>query len=147
MIRFVFAFFVCALFAVPTRAADGETAQQILGLNAVVQTATRNYDTATLSRLITDDYTLVTGSGTVWNRRSFLADAGDRSAAWEVNQPEDVTVRSYNGDCALVIAVLHMRFKQSGVVHDLRVRYTDVWVKLNGEWRYASGQATLLKHS
>lgn len=119
----------------------------LLQLNAQLQDRTKAYDVAGVEKLITNDYTLINGSGAVWDRQAFLRDVGDRSAVWEINQPEDVRVRLYNNDTALVIGVLHMRYRLGGRVHDLRARYTDVWVKMGGTWKYASGQATKMSAS
>jgi hypothetical protein len=119
--------------------------QQLTVLNATLQLATKNYDTAELAKLITDDYELVSSSGKVYDRQAFLADAADRSAAYEINEPEDVSVRHYNNDCAIVTAILHVRFRAAGKVRDVRIRYGDVWVKLNGRWWYAYGEASPLK--
>ena len=118
---------------------------RLTALNSTLQNATKAYDTAELAKLITGDYELVSSSGKVYDRRAFLADAADRSAQYEINQPEDVVVRHYNGDCAIVSAILHVRFRAAGKIHDVRVRYGDVWVKLNGRWRYAYGEASPMK--
>jgi hypothetical protein len=138
-----FVVLVALLFSVagfPAWGADDRT--QLLRLNAEVQDRTKAYDVAALDKLITRDFTLIGGSGRVWDRQAFLRDIGDRSAVWEVNEPEDVNVRFYNNDTALVIGVLHMRYRLNGSVHDSRVRYTDVWVRVNGNWKYAAAQAT-----
>lgn len=128
-----------------TALAQDSIDSQLVAANQLVQSATMRYDAQTLAKLTTDDYMLVNGAGTVWNKAAFLADVADKSAKWEANDPESVTVRHYNDDCAIVVAILHMRYRQNGKLHDLRARYTDVWVKVNGQWRYASGQATALK--
>lgn len=140
--RFFMIVAAIAMIAAPARAANDAVAPRIVSLNALVQTATKAYDTATLSRLITDDYTLISGDGHIWKRQAFLKDVADRSTTWVLNEPEDVTVHSYNDDCAIVVAILHLRFRMAGKVHDFRIRYTDVWVKIGGSWRYAVGQAT-----
>jgi ketosteroid isomerase-like protein len=118
------------------------TVKQLTQLNATLQTATKNYDVRALGNLTTDDYELVSARGKVYNRRSFLADAADRSARYLINEPENVSVRHYNRDCAIVTAILHVRYTSSGKIYDARVRYGDVWVKLDGQWKYAYGQAS-----
>ena len=133
--------------AAPALASDESAIGAVTNLNLVVQKATQNYDVATISKLLTDDAELVNGAGTVWDRASLLQGVGDRTAVWERNEPTDVTVRAYNGDCAVLVGILHMRYRLNGAVHDVAVRYTDVWVLLNGDWRYASGQATAIKKS
>jgi len=129
--------------------ASGDSAShvrsQITDLNLLLQKATQRYDVKTLSRFATDDFTLVNGSGEVCDKAAFLKDAGDRSAVWEANDPFDVRVRSYNDDCAIVVALLHIKFRQGGKLHDVIGRYTDIWIKQGSAWRYPAGQATLYK--
>lgn len=132
---------VLATVSAPARSAD-PVVGELTRLNATLQTATQNYDTAKLAKLVTDDYELVSSSGKVYDRKTFLADASDRSAAYEINDPEEVSVRHYNGDSAIVTAILHVRYRAAGKIHDVRIRYGDLWVKLDGRWRYAYGEAS-----
>jgi ketosteroid isomerase-like protein len=143
------ALLLCLLCVVFSVSASAQTADPIVTeltrLNAQLQLATKNYDTDTLAKMITDDYELVSSSGRVYDRAAFLADAADRSAAYEINEPEDVQVRHYNDDTAIVTAVLHVRFRNGDKIVDTRIRYGDVWVKINGQWRYAYGEASPLR--
>ena len=116
-------------------------------LNATLQSATKHYDVATLKTLITDDFELISSSGKVYDRAAFLLDAADRSAVYEINEPEDVSVRHYNDDTAIVSAILHVRYKSAGKTVDVRIRYGDLWVKIDGRWRYAYGEASPMKAS
>jgi hypothetical protein len=131
---------------VPARSeSSDEITQQLTQLNAKLQLATKTFDTTTLASLITDDYELVSSSGKVYDRTAFLADAADRSIAYELNEPEDVAVRQYNSDAAIVTAILHVRYRAGDKMVDVRIRYGDLWVKLNGQWRYAFGEASPIK--
>jgi hypothetical protein len=129
----------------PALSQGDDVVDTLTKLNATLQLATKNYDVATIEKLITDDYELVSSSGKVYDRAAFLADAADRSAVYELNEPEDVKVRHYNNDCAIVTAILHVRFTSGQKTVDVRIRYGDVWVKLDGQWRYAYGEASPLK--
>jgi ketosteroid isomerase-like protein len=113
--------------------------------DALLQRATREYDAATVRQLITDDFTLITSSARVYDAKQLLDDVADRSVKWKLNQTEDLHVRSYNDDCAIITATLHQQYEYQGKMHDYRVRFTDTWVKLDGRWRYAAGHASLLK--
>ena len=126
-------------------AGSSGTVSDIQHLNARLQDETKAFDVAGVGAMITPDFELVNGSGQVWHRSAFLADVGDRSVTWQLNKPQDVTVRVYNDDCAIVVALLHLRYVSDKHLHDLLARYTDVWVKQGGQWRYASGQATVVK--
>lgn len=122
----------------------GDIAKTIVEKNLVLQHANRTYDTATIRGLISDDFTLIVSSGRLLTGEDFLADAGDRSVKWLNNDSEDVNVRVYNDDCAVVTAILHQRYEYKGKMNDYRVRFTDTWVKLGGSWRYVAGHASLL---
>jgi Domain of unknown function (DUF4440) len=128
-------------------ASNTDIAKVMITNNELLQRATREYDTATVGKLITSDFTLITSSGRVMNAQELLADVGDKSVTWLANDTEDIHVRVYNDDCAIVTAVLHQRYEYQGKMNDYRVRFTDTWVKIVGEWRYAAGHASLLKTS
>lgn len=149
MKRFVRVVLSC-LFAGPlAAAASAESrdpiADELIRLNATLQIATKNYDIAVLKDLTSEDYELVSASGKVYDRAAFLEDAADRSAVYEINEPEDVAVHHYNDDCAVVTAVLHVRFRSEGKTVDVRIRYGDTWAKLDGKWRYVFGEASPIK--
>ena len=133
------------LFCVAATGDDGQIVKQLTDLNALLQSATQRYDVDAVSKLVTEDFTLVNGGGQIWDREAFLKDVGDRSAVWIANDPSEVSVRSYNGDCAIVIGLLHIKYTQDGKLHDLLARYTDVWVKDGDAWKYATGQASVYK--
>ena len=124
---------------------DTQIGTQITGLNALLQTATERYDVDTISKLVTANYTLVDEKGPIWDRATFLRVVGDRSHTWMANDPSDVTVKSYNGDCAVLTGLLHIKYSKDGKVHDLTDRFTDVWVRDGTDWHYVQGQATLYK--
>ena len=117
--------------------------ERLAELNEVLQRASRTYDIETIRELITPDFTLITGTGRVMNAEDFIADVGDTSVKWFNNDTEDISVRTYNENCAIVTAILRERFETGGKVTDVRIRFTDTWVLLDG-WRYVAGHASLL---
>lgn len=135
------------LVSLHAASAAGDITHVMTEKDAQLQRATREYDTGTIRKLITDDFTLITSSGRILNAQDLIADVGDRSVKWFNNDTEDIKVRAYNGDCAIVTAILHQRYEYNGKMSDYRVRFTDTWVKLGGSWRYAAGHASLLSSS
>ena len=133
---------VATLSAAPS---DAQIVTQITGLNEVLQRETALYNVDTISKLVTDDYTLVDERGQIWDRATFLKVVGDHSHTWIANDPSEVKVKSYNGDCAVLTGLLHIKYSKDGKVHDLTDRFTDVWVREGEQWRYVQGQATLYK--
>jgi Domain of unknown function (DUF4440) len=126
------------------RSTENDSAETIVELDRLLQLASCTYDTTTIRKLITNDFTLITSSGRVLNADEFVADVADRSIAWLKNVTESSDVRFYNGDCAIITAVLHSVFHSDGKAYDARVRFTDTWVRLDGNWYYAAGHASKL---
>lgn len=124
---------------------DSQAVKQVTDLNILLQKATAKYDAATISKLLTNDFVLVNGAGKILDRDATLKDIGDRSAIWIANEPSDVSVRVYNDDCAIVVALLHIKYTAAGKLHDVIARYTDVWIKDGGTWKYATAQANVYK--
>jgi hypothetical protein len=115
---------------------------QIVRLDAILQRASCTYDTRTLERLVTPDFTLVTTTSRIMDRAAFLADVADRSITWYQNESRSAHVRSYSGSCAIIVATLHSHYANNGSERKTTIRFTDTWVNLDGYWYYAAGHAT-----
>jgi hypothetical protein len=124
------------------RVTDGDTREQIIRLDAILQRASSTYDTDTISKLITDDFTLVTTTSRIMDRAEFLADVADRSVTWLRNETTDPAVRVYGTSCAIIVATLHSHFRTAEREVDVQIRFTDTWVNREGYWFYAAGHAT-----
>ncbi|MGB6987239.1 MAG: nuclear transport factor 2 family protein [Candidatus Aquilonibacter sp.] len=133
------------LLCVAATGDDAQIAKKITDLNSLLQASSMRYDTDTLSKLITQDYSVVDVNSNVYDHDAFLKVLGNRAIKWLANDPSDVSVRSYNGDCAILTGLLHVKYTYESKTHDQLVRYTDVWVKTDGAWHYAGGQGTLVK--
>lgn len=119
--------------------------ERLVELNEVLQRASCTYDTETIRELITPDFSLISSTGRLQSAEDFIADVSDTSVKWFNNDSEDVSVRTYNDDCAIVTATLRERFETGGKVTDVRIRFTDTWVLVDGSWRYVAGHASLLE--
>lgn len=124
------------------RVTGGDLREQILRLDTILQRASSTYDTETIAKLITDDFTLVTTTSRVMHRAEFLADVGDRSVTWFRNETADAEVRAYGTSCAVIVATLHSHFRAGERELDVQIRFTDTWVNRDGYWFYAAGHAT-----
>jgi hypothetical protein len=116
--------------------------REIAQANATLQLATLRHDAATVRGLISDDYIIYFGNGTSEDHDGLLADVADPATVWQKNDTEHLVVRDYNGDTAIVTAALHQRYAYHKKLYDYRVRFSDVWVKLGGKWRYVSAHAS-----
>jgi len=116
----------------------------LIELDAKMQRATREHDVEALGAMITGDFVLYSSSGRAYERQAFLDDIADRRIHWEVNESYDVAVRLYGDDVAMVTAALHCRYRTDQNAIDTRLRYSDLWIRVDGAWRYASGHASRL---
>jgi ketosteroid isomerase-like protein len=88
----------------------------------------------------TDDFMFVGPDGNVVNKADYVkAITGDMTfTAFKINS---LKVRSY-GDTAIVIGLATISAKTKGEDESGDYSFTDVFVKQNGAWKAASGQAT-----
>lgn len=119
----------------------GDTAREITDLDAAYQRAVATADTATIDRLLLDDFVLITSGGRVRSKRDVLLEIAGAGASIERNVSHDVRVRVH-GDTAVVTAVLEQKGAQAGRPFDVTLRYTDTWVRGPQGWRQLSGHAS-----
>ena len=108
--------------------------------NDIVQLATLTHDRKTMDAMLTKDFILVLTRGAIVDRKAWLDDVADQQTKMELNQVENLTIHHYNDDCALAIGVLHIRAREKQKLTDVRMRFIDVWVKQDGQWKWASSQ-------
>lgn len=113
---------------------------QVSRANDIVQLATIQHDRKTMDAMLTKDFVLVLTHGDVVSRAEWLDGISDKSDDVEINQTSNLSIHHYNGDSALVIGVLHLRDRSNNKVSDVRMRFIDVWVKQDGQWKWASSQ-------
>jgi hypothetical protein len=108
--------------------------------NDVVQLATLRHDRKTMDAMLAKDFVLVLTRGDIEDRAAWLDDVADTQTHVDVNQTSNLSIHSYNGDSALVIGILHLRYRRNDKLTDVRMRFIDVWVKQDGQWKWASSQ-------
>jgi ketosteroid isomerase-like protein len=100
-------------------------------------------DTASHNKIIGKDFLLITGSGRKVNRKDYLnawAHGFDPAvyAYWDYR---DEMISIY-GSCALVRSVNKFKTRKEGKTTEGMTRYTDTYIKENGEWKCAQAQLT-----
>ena len=115
-------------------------ASEVTKANDVVQLATLKHDRKTMDSMLAKDFVLVLTHGAIVSRSEWLDSVADPGANIEVNQTSDLAIHQYNGDSALVIGVLHLRYRENHKLTDVRMRFIDVWVRQDGQWKWASSQ-------
>lgn len=121
------------------RAADAEKA--VLAAEDQRFAATVAADIPTLDRMLTADMTYTHSSARVDTKAELLAKLGDGTYDYKSILPEERTVRLY-GDAAAVAGVAHVLVHAGGRDIDVRLRYTELYVKQDGAWRLALWHST-----
>jgi hypothetical protein len=119
---------------------DDPIVDEVSRANDIVQLATLKHDRKTMDSMLTKDFVLVLTHGDVVDRAEWLDSIADPTDDVEVNQTSNLVIHHYNNDSALVIGVLHLRDRSNNKLADVRMRFIDVWVRENGQWKWASSQ-------
>jgi Domain of unknown function (DUF4440) len=114
--------------------------EEVSRANDIVQLATLKHDRKTMDSMLTKDFVLVLTHGNVVDRAEWLDSIADPTDDVEINQTSNLSIHHYNDDSALVIGVLHLRDRSNNKLSDVRMRFIDVWVKQDGQWKWASSQ-------
>jgi ketosteroid isomerase-like protein len=143
---------ISALFAASTALAAGgiahssptEDREAVAALDLEYQQAVKRNDADTMARILHQDFVLVLGNGTVYQREDLLGEARKKSIDYE-KQDEDPgtqTVRVW-GDTAIVTARLWLKGTSEGEAFERRLWFSDTYVRTPDGWRYAFGQASI----
>ncbi|HEX6637788.1 MAG TPA: nuclear transport factor 2 family protein [Steroidobacteraceae bacterium] len=88
-----------------------------------------------------EDFRIIDGYGNVENKQQFVAGIVDARLTIDPYTVEDFEVRLY-GDVALLSGRTHMTGKYDGKPFESNYRYTDIYVRRDGEWKIVSVQIT-----
>jgi ketosteroid isomerase-like protein len=124
-----------------SRAADEKA---VADLDTRYQAAVEKNDAETMASILLDDFVLVVGNGTAYNKEDLLKSARDKDNVWEhqVEEPGTQKVRVH-GDTAVVTAKLWLKGTSGGRPIDKRLWFSDTYVRTPKGWRYFFGQASL----
>jgi ketosteroid isomerase-like protein len=114
----------------------------VAGLDTDYQAAVKRNDAATMDRILSDDFILVTGRGKIYSKADLLRDARNGLDQYEHQEDTEQTVRIW-GDTAVVTAKLWEKGIENGEPFDYTVWFSDTYVRTPAGWRYVFGQSSL----
>jgi ketosteroid isomerase-like protein len=126
------------LVAAAAQAPNENVEQAIRRLDSERSQASVRRDTATLERILADDFSTVGTSGAVRNKAQWLADNKSGALKAESQTFADVNVRAY-GDAAIVTGLMTQKGQDKGKDISGQIRFTRVYVKRNGQWQLVAG--------
>lgn len=119
--------------------ADDEKA--VAALDTEYQAAVKTNDVATMSRILADDFALVTGLGKTYTKADLLNEARSKRMVYEHQEDSAQKVRVW-GDTAVVTALLWAKGTEDGKAFDYKLWFSDTYVRTPTGWRYVFGQAS-----
>jgi len=117
----------------------------VAALDTTYQAAVKRNDADTMSRILADDFVLVTGRGTVFTKANLVDDARNLACTYEHQEEIDgtQTVRVFGHDTAVVTAELFEKGTcTDGSTFDAHLWFSDTYVRTYGHWQYHFGQAS-----
>jgi ketosteroid isomerase-like protein len=94
-----------------------------------------------IREFVTDDWIIINADGGIIDRERFLEVIKSGALTHDMMQSNDMRVRVY-GDSAVVTAVTRSKGKFMGQEFSTHERSTDVFVKIDGQWRCVLTQLT-----
>lgn len=146
MIKAAGAALALTLSPCPAHADPAEDIRTVAALDTAYQAAVERNDAEAMAAILHEDMVLVLGNGTVHSREDLLNWARTRRIAYEQQVEDEGTqrVRLYGENTAVVTARLYIRgVRAGGEPIELRLWFTDTYVRTPAGWRYAFGQASI----
>ena len=101
-------------------------------------------DRAFIERILAPEWSVTQANGSILTRANLLRTAFETEALRVTSMVvDDVTVRMF-GTTAVVRGRTVATGTDKGIAFNVRLRFTDVFLKRNGEWQAVSSHASLL---
>ena len=123
---------------------DATDVTRLREIQQELATAWAARDRATIEHLIAPDWTVTHVEGQRLTRPEVfrMMFEGDVSQA-QPSSVDEIEVRVF-GEAAVVTGRTHARGARSGVLYDMRLRFTDVFVRRGDQWQAVASHATLI---
>ena len=143
--KFSYAAVALTLAAHIAHADAEEDRREVARLDTAYQAAVERNDAAAMDAILHPDMVVVLGDGRVQTRRDLLEAARQRTIDYErqVEDEDTQIVRLFGPDTAVVTARLWVKgARRDGSAIDVRLWFSDTYVRTLDGWRYAFGQAS-----
>jgi len=130
-------------------AAQSQTARddaaRVLSLENIWNQAEVEHDAAAMGMLLADTFLNTDDDGSLMNKIQWLAHLEKGTDQYELLGNINMRADLY-GDTAVVTGEYREKLKEKGkmVVHS--GRFTDIWIRQNGQWKCVASQSTLIGH-
>jgi ketosteroid isomerase-like protein len=130
-----------SVLSAPSAWAAGDTEQVVLAAHEIRRAATLAGDVAALDSMMIDDLTFMHANAAVETKAEFLNALKSGRYKYQSLTDEERRVRVH-GDTGIVSGTCRILVIASGKDIDIRVAFTELWIKEREAWRMALWQAT-----
>ncbi len=102
-----------------------------------------NHDADAMAKLLDSGFVLTDYDGTVLTKGQFLASIRDKSTQLTVEVSEDMKLHRH-GDTVIIIGSTHEKGTEKGKPFSHVGRFTDTWIKRDGQWLCIASQLSLI---
>lgn len=123
------------------KSADDET--QLIQLERSWNQAEMGRNPGALASLFDDALVYVDYDGSLMNKAEYLRSVADPASKPDHIYDEGMKARLY-GNAGVVSGVYRETGSTKGKTYTRRARFTDTWIKQNGQWKCVASQSTLI---
>jgi ketosteroid isomerase-like protein len=116
-----------------------QEASKIIDLETRWTDAYKKHDINTMTALLAEDVIVTVEDGRTFGRIGYISHTADSAVQVEVAEESDLKVRMH-GTVAVVTGAYHETGNAKGKRYEYRDRFTDVWMKTNGQWQLIAAQ-------
>jgi ketosteroid isomerase-like protein len=102
-----------------------------------------NHDAEAMGKILDDDFVFTDYDGTVMSKGQFLESIRDKSYQLTVEASENMKLHRH-GDTVVVTGATHEKGTFKGRPYQHQGRFTDTWMKKNGQWLCIASQLSLI---
>ena len=124
-----------------SRAQGDET--KIIALENLWNQMQVSHDADAMSKLLDSDFVLTDYDGSLMNKAQFLASIRDSSNQLTVEASGDMQLHVH-GETVVVTGATHEKGTLKGKPYQHQGRFTDTWIKKNGQWLCVASQLSLI---
>jgi ketosteroid isomerase-like protein len=133
-----------ALAVAPTIVLASGDEQALIDLENRLSEANRTGDVDFVMRIEDENYTLTNSRALVSHRADDIEELRKRDPRYDVFHTHDMQARVY-GDTGIVIGIVSLKGTSGGKPFEADMRFTDTFVKRDGEWKIVAAQVTKIE--
>jgi ketosteroid isomerase-like protein len=93
-----------------------------------------------MTSMLADDFIITVEDGNIYGKMGYMSHTADTSTQVDVAEESDLKVRMHGSTVAVVTGAYHETGTFKGKHYEYRDRLTDVWMKIDGQWRLIAAQ-------